>query len=61
MQRLGLTLDEMGFVALDPQRQTSRPGVYAAGDLSTPMQAAVSGAASGMFAAAMLNHALATG
>jgi thioredoxin reductase len=58
VQRLGLALDAKGYVQVDEQRETSRPGVYAGGDLVTPVQAAVLSAASGMQAAAALNHAL---
>lgn len=53
---LGLTLDEQGFVQVDPmKRETSVPGILAAGDLTTRMQAAIAAAASGMQAASMLN------
>jgi thioredoxin reductase len=53
---LGLELDEHGFVRVDPmKRETSRPGIYAAGDLTTRMQAAVAGAAAGMQTAAFMN------
>lgn len=56
---LGLTLDEGGFVQINPTtRETSVPGIYAAGDLVMPMQGALLAAASGTAAAAMLNHAL---
>lgn len=56
VQRLGVALDEMGFVQVDPmRRETSIPGVYAAGDLASPMQAAIAGAAAGTQAAAMIN------
>lgn len=55
---LGLTLDPSGFVALDEQRRTNVPGLYAGGDLLTPAQGAVFAAASAMQAAAMLNHEL---
>ncbi|MEM9069800.1 MAG: NAD(P)/FAD-dependent oxidoreductase [Myxococcota bacterium] len=56
---LGLALDDMGFVQVDPMtRETSVPGIYAGGDLITRMQTAVLAAGSGMMAAAMLNHAL---
>lgn len=58
VHELGLDLDEQGFVRVDPQRQTSRPGIYAAGDLITMMQGAVMAAAAGAVAAAMLNHEL---
>jgi thioredoxin reductase len=55
---LGLDLDPQGYVAVGFNRETSIPGIYAAGDLSSPMQAAIAGAASGMMTAAMLNHEL---
>jgi thioredoxin reductase len=56
--RLGLELDEHGFVRVDEQRRTSRPGVYAAGDLTTMMQGAIIAAAAGCVAATALNHHL---
>lgn len=56
---LGLELDEQGYVKVDARFATSRPNVHAAGDLVTPMQSAIGGAAAGMQAAAMLNHHLA--
>lgn len=53
---LGLALDEDGYVKVDPmKRETSVAGIYASGDLTTRMQAAVIAAASGMQAAAMIN------
>ncbi len=56
---LGLTL-EAGFVQVDPmRRETSMPGVYAAGDLTTRMQAALPGAATAMQAASMIHVDLA--
>jgi thioredoxin reductase len=55
---LGLELDDLGFVRVDEHQQTSVPGIYAAGDLTTMKQSAVLAAASGMLAASMLNHAL---
>lgn len=56
---LGVVLDGDGFVVVDPMsRQTSVPGVYAAGDLTTRSQAAIAAAASGMQAAAMINAEL---
>ena len=58
VRSLGLTLDEHGFVRVNDMRETSVPGIYAAGDLVTPAQAAVLAAAAGMQAAAMLNHEL---
>jgi thioredoxin reductase len=59
VQSLGLQLDPAGYVVLDERRQTSRPGIYAAGDLLTPMQAAIVGAQAGMMAAATITRELA--
>lgn len=55
---LGLALDDHGFIKVDEMRQTSIPGIHAAGDLITPMQGAQMAAAAGAVAAAMLNHTL---
>lgn len=55
---LGLELDPAGFVVVDAQCRTSRPGIYAAGDLTTPFQAALAAAAAGLNAAAMVCHSL---
>jgi thioredoxin reductase len=57
--RLGVALDEKGYVQVhELRRETSMPGVYAAGDLTTPMQSAILAAASGMQTAAALNREL---
>lgn len=59
VQTLAVALDDDGFVQVDPmRRETSVPGVFAAGDLTTRMQAAIAAAASGMQAAAMINAEL---
>lgn len=58
VQRLGLALDGQGFVQIDEQMATSRPGVSAAGDLTTFQQSAQLAAAAGARAAYALNHAL---
>jgi thioredoxin reductase len=59
VESLGLALDPQGYVQVDAASfETSLPGVYAAGDLTTPVQGAVLAAAAGMRAAAALNHAL---
>lgn len=56
---LGLALDDDGFVKVDPmQRETSVPGIYASGDLTTRAQGAVFAAADGVRAAAMINFDL---
>lgn len=58
--RLGLALDDDGFVVVDPmKRETSIPGLYAAGDLTTRGQAAIHAASTGMQAAATINIDLA--
>lgn len=59
VRSLGVALDELGYVKIDPMtRETSLPGVYAGGDLITRMQGAIMAAALGTQAAAMLNHFL---
>lgn len=56
-QQLGCALSEDGLrVVVDETGQTSVPGVYAAGDMVSPMHALVMAAASGTKAAAMLNR-----
>jgi thioredoxin reductase len=59
VRALGVELDDDGFVHVDPmKRETSAPGVYAAGDLTTRMQGALLAAASGTQAAVVLNAEL---
>lgn len=59
VQQLGLALDEAGCVRVDPlSYESSRPGIYAAGDLTTMMQGAIGAANAGMMATARLNHEL---
>ena len=58
VRALGVALDQAGFVAVNDQRETSIPGIYAGGDLTTAMQTAIAAAAAGTFAAAMLNLGL---
>lgn len=56
VRALGLALDDDGLVRVDPmKRETSIPGIYASGDLTTRMQGAIMAAASGTQAAAMIN------
>ncbi len=56
VQSLGLALGDDGYVIVDPLRsETSLPGVYAAGDLTTPVQGAILAAAAAVRAATMLN------
>lgn len=59
VRRLGVALDDKGYVRVhEMQRETSIPGIHAAGDLLTPAQSAIFAAASGTQAAAALNRAL---
>lgn len=59
VRALGVALDGKGYVQVDEMtRETSVPGVYAAGDLTTSAQSAILSAAAGMRAAATVNHAL---
>ncbi|MEP6863064.1 MAG: NAD(P)/FAD-dependent oxidoreductase [Deltaproteobacteria bacterium] len=52
---LGLAVED-SYLRIDPMtRETSRPGIYAGGDLATRMQSAIIAAAAGMQAAAMIN------
>jgi len=56
VQGLGLALEPDGFVTCHPMtRETSVAGVYAAGDLTSRMQAAIAASAAGMQAAAAIN------
>jgi len=57
--QLGLALDDDGYVKIDAmRRETSVPGIYAAGDLTTRMQGAIVAAAAGTHAAAAINMEL---
>ena len=59
VEAMGLALDEHGYVQVDPmRRETSVPGIYAAGDLASRMQGALFAAAAGGQAAAMINAEL---
>ena len=59
VRRAGVACDEKGYVQVhETRRETSIPGIYAAGDLITPMQTAIFAAASGTQAAAALNREL---
>lgn len=61
VEALGLALDPNGFVQVDMRQETSRKGIFAAGDLTTMMQTAANAVAAGYMAAAMLNHELTLG
>lgn len=56
VRALELALDEHGYVVVDPgRRETSVPGIHAAGDLASRQQAAIFAAAAGTHTAAVLN------
>jgi len=56
---LGLDLDDEGYVKVDPmRRETSVPGIYAGGDVTTRGQSAIFAASAAVQAAAMINHEL---
>ncbi len=56
---LGVELDEHGYLVVDAmRRETSVPGIYAAGDLSSRAQAAIFAASAGTHAATILNREL---
>lgn len=56
VRTIGVALDDDGYVRVDPMRfETSIPGIYAAGDLTTRMQGAILAAASATRAASMVN------
>jgi thioredoxin reductase len=57
--RLGCAMTEQGHVAVDDQGKTSIDGIYAAGDLTSPMQQVGLAVARGAAAAAAINTELA--
>jgi thioredoxin reductase len=58
VRTLGLALDDAGFVRTSPQGETSIPGLFAAGDLTTPAQAAMVAAYQGALAGWTMVHGL---
>jgi thioredoxin reductase len=57
-QALGCAHSEAGYVAVDNFQKTTLPGIYAAGDATSPMRAVAAAVAAGMMAGAMLNREL---
>ena len=57
--QLGCGLTDYGLVEVTPERETSVPGVYAAGDAASRFHQIVVAAASGAEAAIMINRSLA--
>ena len=58
VQALGLALDEAGYVRTTSQGETSLPDLFAAGDLTTPLQAAMMAAYQGAVVGWTLVHTL---
>ncbi|QKZ12195.1 NAD(P)/FAD-dependent oxidoreductase [Spirosoma sp. KUDC1026] len=54
--QLGCTLTDTGLIQVSSFGQTSVPGIYAAGDCSSPMRQIAAAVASGSMAGAMLNR-----
>jgi thioredoxin reductase len=57
-QQLGCALTDAGYVQVDDFQRTAVPGVFAAGDNTTPMRAVAAAVAAGSKAGAMLNKEL---
>lgn len=55
---LGCDFTPTGLLSVTPFQQTTVPGVYAAGDNSSPMRSVAYAVATGSIAGAMLNHEL---
>ena len=55
---LGATCDPNGYVRVNEREETSVHGIFAAGDLTAPAQAATLAAAAGVRAAWAINHEL---
>ncbi len=55
-EQLGCTLTEGGHIQVNDAKMTSVPGIYAAGDNTTPMRVVAGAVAAGVMAGAMLNQ-----
>lgn len=53
--KLGCELTETGHYKIDNEAMTTIPGIYAAGDIVTPMQSVLNACAAGQKAGAMMN------
>lgn len=58
LQQLGCALTEQGHIAVDSHYLTTIPGVYAAGDNSSPLRALANVVAAGTMAGVSINKAL---
>ena len=57
-EKLGCALTSAGYVQVDEQGRTTVAGVYAAGDMTSPLQQVIHAASQGAFGAAILNSEL---
>jgi thioredoxin reductase len=57
-RELGCTITEQGYIQVNDFKKTSVPGVFAAGDNTSPMRAVAAAVAAGTMAGAMINHEL---
>jgi thioredoxin reductase len=60
-QQLGCALDEHGLLTIDNFQKTTIPGIFAAGDCTTPLRSVAVAVASGMKAGAAINNEMAMG
>lgn len=58
VRQLSLPLTDYGFIAVNALQATSVPGIYAAGDCTSPMRAISAAAAAGTIAGAAINKEL---
>lgn len=58
VQQLGLSLNDHGYITVNPFQQTSLPRVFAAGDCTTPMRSVSTAVAQGTMAGAAINKFL---
>lgn len=60
-EKLGCALNPHGYLLVNERQETTVPGIYAAGDNSSPMRAVANAVASGSKAGAMINFDLVMG
>jgi thioredoxin reductase len=58
VQQLGLSLNDHGYIAVNPFQQTSLTNVFASGDCTTPMRSVSTAVAQGTMAGAAINKFL---
>ncbi|GGF25731.1 NAD(P)/FAD-dependent oxidoreductase [Echinicola rosea] len=60
-EKLGCQLNEHGYLVVNEKQETTVPGIYAAGDNSSPLRAVAMAVAAGSKAGAMVNFELVMG